>query len=94
MTYCDGENDDREVDPDGDNNTNCQELDQDYGTVRLWHSKIMAHWHLHSKMTCYDEGAVSEFFTTLLCISHIVILHCRRACCDDLKTSTSRHQGI
>ena len=38
MTYCDGENDDREVDPDGDNNTNCQELDQDYGTARLWHS--------------------------------------------------------
>ena len=35
MTYCDGENDDREVDPDGDNNTNCQELDQDYGTVLM-----------------------------------------------------------
>ena len=40
MTYCDGENDDREVDPEGDNNTNCQELDQDYGTARLWHTVV------------------------------------------------------
>ena len=33
MTYCDGGNDDREVDADGDNDTNCQEADQDYGTA-------------------------------------------------------------
>ena len=62
MTYCDGENDDREV--------MLIEITTQIAEALI---KIMA----QCKMTCYDEGAPLDFVTALLLHQTLEqILHC------------------